>query len=129
MKPQILAELGKLYYQIAEQLEDNAGYLAYEKAQQVYEEIIELNSNSNVFQMEYLIWIYLNLGKYEQANELQNKYESRIWPPGLHLKIFSDENKGPVNHGSAFYLSRFAMWLKKYSKSRSRFNCYRKLPN
>ena len=111
MSAQHLFQMGKLYFQIAE---DTSSYLIYEKAAKVFEEIMDLNAGSQMFIFEYLLFIYLNLGKYKEANDLQNRREGMICPPNLHLKIFNEDDKGPVKHGSAFYLSRFAMWLKKY---------------
>ena len=113
---QQLFEMGKFYFQMAE---DSSSYLVYEKAAKVFEEILDLNAGSQLFIFEYLLFIYLNLGKYEEADKLQKRQENMIHPPNLHLRIFSKDDKGPVTHGSAFYLSRFAMWLEKYCDSRA----------
>ena len=117
MSAQPLADLGKIYFAMAENLDTKmCRYLAYEKAQKAFQRIVDSNTTTNIFQDEYLLFINLNLGKYEEVQSVLDRRESRTWPPNLHLKIFEKDYKGPVKYGSAFYLSRFALWLKKYSK-------------
>ena len=54
MYAQHLFQMGKLYFQIAE---DTSSYLIYEKAAKVFEEIMDLNAGSQMFIFEYLLFI------------------------------------------------------------------------
>ena len=105
-------EIGRAYFHEAEHLNS---YVVYQRALEMFELVNIFDNGSNLFTFMYLFFIWLNLGRYDMVEQYLIKSENQnTWEK--QTGILSDDFKGPLKFGSAYFLARFAYYLQRLSK-------------